>query len=82
MRWTHDLLVGMGARDRVQIDWHGHNDEARASERPLPIEAGADRVHGTILGVGERVGNTQLDLLLVNLKLLGVEVARWAISPA
>ena len=27
-------------------------------------------MHGTILGVGERVGNTPLDLLLVNLKLL------------
>ena len=36
------------------------------------IEAGADRVHGTLLGMGERVGNTPLDLFLVNLKLLGV----------
>ena len=35
------------------------------------IEAGADRIHGTVLGIGERVGNTPLDLLLVNLKLLG-----------
>lgn len=74
VRWTHDLLVGMGARDRVQIDWHGHNDRGFALPNALyAIEAGADRVHGTILGVGERVGNTQLDLLLVNLKLLGVE---------
>jgi 2-isopropylmalate synthase len=39
----------------------------------MAIEAGADRVHGTMLGIGERVGNTPLDLFLVNLKLLGVE---------
>jgi 2-isopropylmalate synthase len=36
------------------------------------IEEGADRVHGTALGIGERVGNTAMDLLLVNLKLLGM----------
>jgi 2-isopropylmalate synthase len=29
-------------------------------------------VHATALGVGERTGNTEMDLLLVNLKLLGV----------
>jgi 2-isopropylmalate synthase len=39
----------------------------------MAIEAGADRVHGTVLGMGERVGNTALDLLMVNLKLLGHE---------
>jgi 2-isopropylmalate synthase len=35
------------------------------------MEAGADRLHGTALGVGERVGNTPLDQLLVNLQLMG-----------
>jgi 2-isopropylmalate synthase len=35
------------------------------------LEAGATRVHGTALGVGERVGNTPMEQLLVNLKLLG-----------
>ena len=35
------------------------------------IEAGVDRVHATALGVGERVGNAEMDLLIVNLKLLG-----------
>src|SRR5262249_56551676 len=33
--------------------------------------AGATRVHGGALGVGERAGNTPFGLLLVNLKLLG-----------
>ena len=35
------------------------------------IEAGIDRVHATALGVGERVGNAEMDLLIVNLHLLG-----------
>ena len=61
----------MGTETRV--DWHGHDDRGFALGNALSaIEAGADRVHGTILGMGERVGNTPLDLFLVNLKLLGV----------
>jgi 2-isopropylmalate synthase len=34
------------------------------------IEGGADQVHGSALGMGERVGNAPLDQLLVNLKLM------------
>ncbi len=56
----------------LKIDWHGHNDRGLAVANSLAaFEAGADCVHGTILGIGERVGNTSLDQLLVNLKLLG-----------
>ncbi len=56
----------------VKIDWHGHKDRGLAIANTLAaIETGADRVHGTMLGIGERVGNTPLDLLLVNCKLLG-----------
>jgi 2-isopropylmalate synthase len=74
VQWAHNLLLGMGVRDKVKLDWHGHNDRGFALPNALyAIEAGVDRVHGTILGVGERVGNTPLDLLLVNLKLLNVE---------
>ena len=55
------------------VDWHGHNDRGFGLGNALSaIEAGADRVHGTVLGMGERVGNTPLDLMLVNLKLLGL----------
>lgn len=73
VHWTVALLEGLGVRDRVQIDWHGHNDRGHALPNALvAIEAGCDQVHGTILGVGERVGNTSLDQLLVNLKLLGL----------
>ncbi|HUP88947.1 MAG TPA: LeuA family protein [Longimicrobiales bacterium] len=58
---------------RVKIDWHGHRDRGLGVANTLAaIEAGADRVHGTALGIGERVGNAEMDLLLVNLKMLGL----------
>ncbi|MBM3463028.1 MAG: 2-isopropylmalate synthase [Armatimonadetes bacterium] len=57
----------------VKIDWHGHRDRALAIVNALAaIEAGADRIHGTAIGVGERVGNTPMDLLLINLKVMGM----------
>ncbi len=72
VRWSHDLLVELGARDRVKLDWHGHDDRGLSLINALVAgEAGCDRLHGTILGIGERVGNTPLDLLLVNLRLAG-----------
>ena len=56
----------------VGIDWHGHNDRGLGVINAIwALEAGADRVHGTALGIGERVGNAPIDQLLVNLKLLG-----------
>jgi len=56
----------------VRIDWHGHSDRGLGVANALAaLAAGADQVHGAALGIGERVGNTPLDQLLVNLKLLG-----------
>jgi isopropylmalate/homocitrate/citramalate synthase len=56
----------------VRIDWHGHRDRGMGLINCLAaIEAGVDRVHATALGVGERVGNAEMDLLIVNLNLLG-----------
>ena len=56
----------------IQVDWHGHRDRGLDIPNTIAaIEAGADRVHGTALGIGERVGNTPIDQLLVNFKLLG-----------
>jgi 2-isopropylmalate synthase len=70
--WTQSLIAGMGLVGRVKIDWHGHNDRGLALVNAVyAIEAGADRIHGCGLGVGERVGNTSMDQLLLNLKLLG-----------
>ncbi|HMV67524.1 MAG TPA: 2-isopropylmalate synthase [Myxococcota bacterium] len=68
VRWTRALLGE--AAPAVQIDWHGHNDRGLALVNALAAaEAGADRVHATVLGIGERVGNTALDQVLVNLRL-------------
>ncbi len=54
----------------VKIDWHGHSDRGVAIPNSMmAIAQGADRVHATALGVGERVGNTAMDQLLVNLRL-------------
>jgi isopropylmalate/homocitrate/citramalate synthase len=56
----------------VLLDWHGHRDRGFGLANCFAaIEAGVDRVHATALGIGERVGNVEMDLLLINLKLLG-----------
>jgi 2-isopropylmalate synthase len=56
----------------IRLDWHGHQDRGLGVINSLAaIEGGADQVHGSALGIGERVGNAPLDQLLVNLKLLG-----------
>lgn len=57
---------------KVRIDWHGHQDRGLAVANSLAaLRAGAHRVHGCGLGLGERVGNAPMDQLLVNLRLLG-----------
>ncbi len=57
----------------VKIDWHGHRDRGLSIPNSIAaIYAGADRIHGTALGIGERAGNTPMDILLVNLKLMGL----------
>ena len=62
--------------ENVKIDWHGHRDRGLGLANALAaIEAGADRIHGTAMGIGERVGNVEMDLLLVNLALAGVHRA-------
>ena len=69
--WVKSLLEELGVD--VGIDWHGHRDRGLDMGNTLAaIEAGASRVHGTALGIGERVGNTAIEQLLVNLKLLGI----------
>ena len=60
-------------KDRsVRIDWHGHNDRGLGLINAIAaFEAGADRLHGSILGIGERCGNVALDQLMINLHLMG-----------
>jgi 2-isopropylmalate synthase len=57
----------------IRLDWHGHCDRGLAVANSLAaIAAGADQVHGAANSLGERVGNTPMELLLVNLKLMGL----------
>jgi isopropylmalate/homocitrate/citramalate synthase len=69
--FVRDVARAHGKPD-VQIDWHGHQDRGLGVINSIAaFEAGADRLHAAGLGVGERAGNTPMDQLLVNLKLLG-----------
>lgn len=71
VRFVKEEIVRPSGED-VKIDWHGHRDRGLAVINCLAaIEAGVDRVHATALGIGERVGNAEMDLLIVNLYLLG-----------
>jgi len=71
VKFTHDLLVATGHED-VGLDWHAHNDRGLALQTALwASELGVDRVHGTAMGIGERVGNVAIEVLLLNLGLLG-----------
>jgi 2-isopropylmalate synthase len=57
----------------IGVDWHGHRDRDLAVANSIAAHfAGADRVHGSMLGIGERVGNTPIDALMVNFKLMGL----------
>jgi 2-isopropylmalate synthase len=60
-------------RADIEVNWHGHQDRGLGVANNLAaVEAGADVIHGTALGVGERAGNAPLDQTLVNLSLMGV----------
>ena len=75
VRFVIEEIVEPSGED-VGVDWHGHRDRGLGLANALAaIEAGATRIHGTALGIGERVGNVEIDLLLVNFKLLGLHEA-------
>ncbi len=63
-----DVIKGRG----VLLDFHGHNDRGLGTVNALTATAIADRVHGSALGIGERVGNTSMDQLLVNMRIWGL----------
>jgi 2-isopropylmalate synthase len=71
IRFVREEIVKPSGED-VKLDWHGHRDRGLGVVNCLAaVEAGIDRVHATALGIGERVGNAEMDLLIVNLRLLG-----------
>lgn len=76
--WVRELFG-----TEVGIDWHGHRDRGLDLANSLAaIEAGASRVHGTALGIGERVGNTPMEQLLLNLRLIGLRNDDLSALPA
>jgi 2-isopropylmalate synthase len=71
VRFVVDEIVKPSGEE-ILISWHGHNDRGLSVINSLAaVAAGADVIHGCALGIGERVGNTPMDQVLVNLKLLG-----------
>ena len=61
------------SKKSIGVDWHGHRDRDLGVANTIAAHlAGADRVHGSMLGIGERVGNTPVDMLMVNFKLMGL----------
>ncbi|HWZ46494.1 MAG TPA: LeuA family protein [Candidatus Saccharimonadales bacterium] len=75
IRFVIDEVVKPSGQ-KIRVDWHGHSDRGLAVANSLAaLAAGANCVHGTALGIGERVGNTQMDQMLVNLKLM--EIPPW-----
>ncbi len=70
VRFIREVVDATG--EDVKVDWHGHRDRDMGVINALAAAAaGADRLHGTAVGIGERVGNCPIDLLLVNMQLLG-----------
>lgn len=70
IKFVKNIIKSTG--EEVTIDWHGHNDRGLGLINAMAaIEAGVDVVHGAALGIGERCGNTAMDQLIVNLRLMG-----------
>ncbi|MFC7979731.1 LeuA family protein [Streptomyces cinereoruber] len=70
IRWTRYHFAERG--HAMALEWHGHNDRGLALANSLTAHAlGCARVHGTILGIGERTGNASLDQLVLNRVLDG-----------
>ncbi len=68
---TEEIVKPSG--EKIRVDWHGHNDRGLAIANSLAaVAAGADQIHGSAIALGERVGNTPMELMLVNLRLMGV----------
>jgi 2-isopropylmalate synthase len=70
VKFVRSIVSDLGVE--VGIDWHGHRDRGFGVASSIAaLEAGATRLHGAALGIGERCGNTPIDLLLVNLVMMG-----------
>ena len=81
VRFIREEIVEPSGED-IAVDWHGHRDRGLGMANCLAaIRAGADRIHGCALGIGERSGNPEMDILLVNLTLLGLRDTDLSVLP-
>ena len=81
VRFVVDEIVRPSG-ESVAVDWHGHRDRGLGMANCLAaIRGGADRIHGSALGIGERSGNPEMDILLVNLALLGLHDTDLSVLP-
>ena len=72
VKFAFDEIV-IPSGENIRVDWHGHNDRGLAIANSLwAIAAGAHQIHGAANSLGERVGNTAMELMLVNLHLMGL----------
>jgi len=72
IKFAADEIVQPSGQN-IRIDWHGHNDRGLAVANSLAaVAAGAHQIHGAANSLGERVGNTPMELMLVNLRLMGL----------
>jgi 2-isopropylmalate synthase len=72
VKFVRDEIVKPSG-ETIRVDWHGHNDRGLAIANSFAaILAGADQIHAAANSLGERVGNTPMELMLVNLRLLGL----------
>ena len=72
VKFVVDEVVRPSA-EKIRVDWHGHNDRGLSISNSLAaVAAGAHQVHAAANALGERVGNTPMELMLVNLRLMGL----------
>ena len=68
------FLRHVSRRDSLVLSLHPHNDRGTAvAAAELAVQAGADRVEGTLFGNGERTGNVDVVTLALNLFSQGVD---------
>jgi len=84
VRFVRSIIADVaGDSADIGVDWHGHRDRGFGVASSIAaLEAGATRLHGAALGIGERCGNTPLDLLFVNLVMMGYRDDRLDRLPA
>jgi len=66
----YEITKGVIEKFGVDVGIHCHNDGGMAvANSIMSVEAGANQVQGTFLGIGERCGNANLSTIVPNLQI-------------